>query len=142
MDEILNKFFYKDGSLRDIYILDTTSMDWDKLLTNFKFTIYKNGEIMDDEYIPSEQELLNGNLINVNLIYKGISFNGYYNNSDFIEFDLHPTAIDSIESLNKLLDFMKELTQETNKEIILTPESTIEEVYISVKPNETIKYNL
>lgn len=41
-----------------------------------------------------------------------------------------------------LLDFMKELTQETNKEIILTPESTIEEVYISVKPNETIKYNL
>ncbi|MBP3966541.1 protein export chaperone secb [Paenibacillus lignilyticus] len=145
-DEILNNYFYQDGSLRDIYILQTHYTDWDFLMDYFKSNpdfeifIFRDGEEVHDRLSIKEiLNLKNDFSMSINIVYKGISISGYFYETDNIEFDISPREIVSLKEVDKVIEFMKEIAKFTNKEVILTPEMDMKEVYIRIlSTGETI----
>ncbi|SDX05529.1 hypothetical protein [Paenibacillus sp. CF384] len=144
-DDILNKYFYQDGSLRDIYILQTHYSDWDLILDYFKSHLYvevfifRDGEEILERHSIKELLILKKEFsISINIVYKGISISGYFYEDDNIEFDITPKEIISLEEVNTVIQFMKEIAKFTNKEVILTPEMEMNEVYIRALPTGEI----
>ncbi|SEP14763.1 hypothetical protein [Paenibacillus sp. OV219] len=114
-DEILKNYFYKDGSLRDIYILQTHYFDWHLLLDYFKshpyfeiFILRDGEEVLERLSIKEILNLKNDFSMSINIVYKGISIFGYFYESDNIEFDITPKEIISLEEVNTVIQFMKE----------------------------------
>lgn len=145
-DEVISKYFYQDGSFRDIYILQSHLFDWDLLFgffnsnPKFEFIIIKDGEEVQEKLsIECIKNLKKDYSMSIQIEYNGISILGYFLETDYIEFDITPKEIVSLEEVHKVIEFMKEVSKFTKKVVILTPEMDMNEEYIRVLPTgETI----
>jgi len=151
--EILRKkIYYIDGSLRDIYVKDTSMEDWEKWIdlvnTGYKVKFYNglSGEIesqidksMVFDYWNGKTDLLS----NVTIHLKDILVKCYFFGGDEIENDITPSEINSIEDHNRLVDYLKDVSACLGKEVMLTPEnySECDKKLIIVNENE-IKLDL
>ncbi|WP_406825075.1 hypothetical protein [Pedobacter sp. KACC 23697] len=151
--EILRKkIYYIDGSLRDIYVKDTSMEDWEKWIdlinTGYKVKFYNglSGEIesqidksMVFDYWNGKTDLLS----NVTIHLKDILVKCYFFGGDEIENDITPSEINSIEDHNRLVDYLKDVSACLDKEVMLTPEnySECDKKLIIVNENE-IELNL
>lgn len=109
------RIFYCDGSLRDIYVRNTTFEDWRKLLLwvragKYKIT-YKIGET--EASLPSDFDEVEkrmsefGQLLSIYV--EGAILNCHFFWMEEIEFDLLPNEVDTEEKAEAILEFMKRL---------------------------------
>lgn len=147
--ELKDKIYYGDGSLRDIYIHNTTKKDW-QLWADFVNTTYKTSfHIYETEVRENKVDLSkifdywNGvhEYCSTATVYvDNIQVNAHFFTEEEIENDIAPSQINSIADHNKLLDYMKNLSKILNKPVTLTPENQANFVLIFVDIDD-IKIN-
>ena len=122
-----NEFAW-DGSLRDIYVLNTTIDDWRqlfaKLLVYYKFSFQVDENPLSfpnkvDEVfaIRTRKNVL------LNLAVGSTSAACHFFTPDEVEFDIDPRQVTSQSDLNSLLDFLRLIGITTNKPVLLSPEN-------------------
>ncbi|WP_152532133.1 hypothetical protein [Leptolyngbya sp. Heron Island J] len=123
------KAFEFDGSWRDIYILNTSSMDWDKLLDALSHSKYEIKFWVDNaksQPILTMQEALEIRkkacpLMHVEMM--GIAIACHFFTDENIEFDIDPRQVVNQQDLDAILDFMTFLGNLLQKTVVLTPEN-------------------
>ncbi|MGN9167037.1 protein export chaperone secb [Paenibacillus jamilae] len=138
-DEVANEVFFEDGSLRDIYILDTDIQIWAIIFEylesneiNYRVTI--DGLITRTRDITELLRIKKEASIGITIECSEIDICGYFYEGSVIEFDISPIQIDSEKKIDILMNFLKSLSRKLNKTIIITPEMTMEEVLVRVEP--------
>lgn len=129
LSERLNKAFYVDGSLRDIYVLGATQEDWQKLLMFLHTGLYTVTFIVAGEPQPLPtriEEVFSlihsyGGMLRIDEDH--LALYCYCYTYDEIEFDLDPRTITSEEQISRLLDFIRAIGTLLNKPAILSPEN-------------------
>ena len=130
--------FKWDGSLRDIYVLETSISDWQKLFVFLRWSVYKFSYQVDElEELPSSLEIFSGKRE-----YKGllcvevgdVGLNCHFFSPDEIEFDFSPDEIKSEAHAKSVFDFMSQLGRALNKEVVLTPENISEHPIFKFSP--------
>ncbi|KAF6615106.1 hypothetical protein J2W97_000326 [Paenibacillus jamilae] len=142
-DEVANEVFFEDGSLRDIYILDTDIQIWAIIFEylesneiNYRVTI--DGLITRIRDIAELLRIKKEASIGITIEYSEIDICGYFYEGSVIEFDISPIQIDSEKKIDILMNFLKSLSRKLNKTIIITPEMTMEEVLVRVEPKRKL----
>lgn len=132
------KDFEPDGSLRDIYVLDTTVDDWRKVIDYIRqfcqparYTLSEKRREMPDVLqvfaLRDKSPLL---MFQVGKVELACHFFG----EEQIEFDFWPDDIETEKDLQPLLDFIRTVGRMTGKEVILTPESSQESPFMRYQP--------
>lgn len=140
--------YYLDGSLRDIYVLNTTRSDWqlwaDFVNTNYTVSI----QSYDDEEVKNKIGLVEVIAYWDAETYESVTSTVYVGNvlvnthffvEEEIENDVLPTEVESIEDHNRLMEYLKGVSKTLNKEVMLTAENLKEVVLIAVN-GDTITY--
>lgn len=137
-----NNIYYRDGSLRDLYILHTDRTDWRKWIAyvneHYKLEWF-NGEKGINEnkidfkvieaYWNNEHDLCSIAKVYVDTI----QVNAYFSEDAEIENDIDPKEFNSIEDHHKLVKLMSDLSKLINKMVILTPENEQATILIKVE---------
>lgn len=122
------KAFEFDGSWRDIYILNTDSTDWNKLLEALSLSKYEIRFWIDHEKskpIVTIQEAFKikkraSLLMHIEVV--GVAIACHFFTDKFIEFDIDPRQVVDQTALDGVLDFMAFLGNILQKAVVLTPE--------------------
>jgi hypothetical protein len=141
------KIYYLDGSLRDIYVKDTTRNDWEKWidLVNNNYSVeFYNGQTekrenrIDKNIVFDYWERKTDILGNATIKLDTIIIKCYFFIEQQIENDIAPAEINSIDDHNKLLSYLKDVSKVLDKKVFLTPESYSgdEPQLITVERNE------
>lgn len=146
-DSIKRKIYFKDGSLRDIYVLDTNIVDWERWVNfinqNYSIEFYdrrfKDPSPLIDfnkvkEYWNKENEEGVYAVINVS----GIKLMCYFNWKNDIENDFSPNSIKNIQDHNNLINFLIGISNILNKSVRITNEMKEEEVLVHIFHDEII----
>ncbi|WDM20734.1 protein export chaperone secb [Paenibacillus polymyxa] len=138
-DEVMSEVFFNDGTLRDIYVLDTETQEWALIFDylesneiNYRVTI--DGLITRIRDIAELLKIKKEASIGITIEYSEIDICGHFYEGSVIEFDISPIQIDSEKKVDILMNFLKNLSRKLNKTIIITPEMTMEEVLAQVEP--------
>ena len=138
--DILKEVFYQDGSLRDVYVRETTGDDWQKLITFLESGEYQVTYKLDGTEGPlpsdfSDIEKHIGELGQLLSIYiEGVRMNSHFFGTQEIELDLLPDEVDTEEKAESVFRFMAEMGRLLGKEVILTPENGREYVMVRFDP--------
>lgn len=129
---IKENIYYEDGSLRDIYILDASIDDWRNWISfvNQQYRVeFYNGQTQQTEseiskkvvfdYFEGKTDLISGATIWLD----EISVQCHFFTDQEIENDINPKEIVSIETHNKVVKYLKEISVAVKKRAILTPEN-------------------
>lgn len=144
-DKELENFLKVDGSLRDIYVDNTTINDWDILIDTLKTSGYVLTYFMGENIceLPDSLEKL---FIDTEQFYllrvqeENVIFNTYFDIIDRIEFDLDPRDFVAFEQNIIAYKFMRLIADTLNKKVKLTPENTSETSLFEIKPNDSRIY--
>lgn len=138
-DNIKDEIYFEDGSLRDIYVLNTTRDDWYRWIgyvnSNYPITFYNHnlGEGIEFDQIDSQAitDWWDGKSdcsctahVRIREAYLSVHFFS----EDEIESDISPKEFNSLEQHLALLKYLQEVSQLLNKEVILTDENSSENV--------------
>ena len=139
------KVYFLDGSLRDIYVHNTTKEDWQKW-ADFVNTRYKTSFYIYETKVKEDKVDLSKVFEYWNGIHKcgstatvcidNIQVNAHFFTEDEIENDIAPSEINSIEDHFKLMDYMSKLSKLLDNTVELTPENEAGYVLISVDKDE------
>ncbi len=146
--ELKKEIYYCDGSLRDIYVLQTNLEDnekWTDLINQLYSVKWFNGLTQTEEqkidievvrgYLKGEHDLCSS----AHVYIDKIQINNHFFIDNEIENDISPKEINSIEDHEKILKYMKEISVLLDKPVILTPENEQETILIRVT-NDQIDY--
>ncbi|MCA0869961.1 hypothetical protein LCL97_03950 [Seohaeicola saemankumensis] len=130
----LSEEFEVDGSLRDIYVLNTSVSDWNRLLQLTPdlggFAYFCDGE---EAPLPTDANLLFGDFNHSHLLRFSLgrpTINTHFFVEDEIEFDLDPSEITSQSDLDLVLDFFARIGRGIGRDIRITPENASDVVYL------------
>lgn len=144
-----NKICYWDGSWRDIYVLHTNHTDWGKWVDyvnkNYHIDWYNGKADRDENQIDIDviKEFWSGNhdfCSTAKVFIDKIQINAHFFDDTEIENDIDPREFNSIEDHNKLIQYMSDISNLLDKEIILTPENEHETILFKVNKEE-IEYS-
>lgn len=149
----LRKSVYRiDGSLRDIYVLNTTRADWSKwsdyVSVNYQVSWYAedyndgvsvnrvDSSFIDhrwdsEQYVTTASIFLNKTQINCHFFIESQ-----------IENDIDPKEVESLDDHNMVVDYMKSISKLLGKEVILTEENNEEAIWIKVAGDEVCFFKL
>jgi hypothetical protein len=139
--ELKNNIYYIDGSLRDIYILNTNKQDWEKWVNyvneNYRVDSYNGKEDKKENTINFSviKEKWNGTsdfLSTATVYIDSIQINAHFFTDTEIENDIDPREFNSLEDHNRLIKYMTDLSTLLDKDVILTPENDQETILIKV----------
>lgn len=133
--------FYRDGSLRDIYVFNTLLDDWinvARFIVDQGYRISFSGAWTESAFPPdigtlfptgpeSELTLLS---IDVSRVY----INCHFFSPQEIEFDLNPAEMSDSAKLAAIFDFMSGLANAVGKDVVMTPENMREIVIFRFRP--------
>lgn len=136
--------FYRDGSLRDIYVFETDLEDWRKMATfvgrNYQFTFC--GEWREATFPPEIAVLFPRNdesaLTMLAIDVTGVRVNCHFFDAREIELDLDPADVRDPSALNGIFTFMKGLARSVEKDVLLTPENMREIAIFRCRPREDL----
>lgn len=137
---ILKDIFYQDGSLRDIYVLESTSDDWQKLIAFLRSGKYKVTYELDgiEKPLPSDfseiQKYMGEVYQLLSIHIEGLRLNCHFFLTENIEFDLLPNEVETEEKAEAIFQFMAMVGRLLGKEVILTPENGQEYVIVGYDP--------
>jgi hypothetical protein len=130
-----DKIYFSDGSLRDIYVLNTSKLDWQKWIDfvnenyeiNFTYSD-RNGNLKQSDriltkYVFDFWDGISEFLVNAKVIVGDIIVKCYFFTEEEIENDITPNEIKSVDQHNQIVDYMKSISRILDKEIILTTEN-------------------
>ena len=135
--------FYRDGSLRDLYVLHTTMDDWQRTLDALRASDLRCQYLRAKRPEPVPRSAVDAfpeagyadRLLRVDL--GGLFANTHFFTDAEIEFDLDPREIHGQDHLDSVLAFMRLLASATEKEAILTPENQPGIVIFRARPGVT-----
>ncbi|RAJ92704.1 hypothetical protein LX87_05035 [Larkinella arboricola] len=144
--QLKENVYYQDGSLRDIYVHHVTRKDW-QLWADYVNTHYKTSVLIYETQAKTDTidigiafaywNRSHDNCSTASVYLDEIQVNIHFFRENEIENDLTPTEVKSVEDHNKVLAYMKEMSNVLNKEVVLTPENEPETVLISVNRDKT-----
>jgi hypothetical protein len=122
------------GSLRDIYVHNTSIQDWQRVLSQIKNRGYdcraeQKGETVTLDNFDPTSHLLNSDSEHWPHLYiklGNIQINCHFFWDKEIEFDIEPKEIRGIEDAVLLFEFMKVVSMAATKDCILTYENSPE----------------
>ncbi len=120
-----------DGSLRDIYVLNTNLQDWQTAL-DFLRKAYHPTYKIDSEDVPPFTDVTtvfrnrNEQSYLMAIKIEEVNIHCHFFLARLIEFDIHPHEVDSESKEDAILNFMRGLADTLGKEVILTFEGTEE----------------
>jgi hypothetical protein len=139
--EIKEKIYYCDGSLRDIYILQTNMEDnkkWTDFVNEHYTVKWFNGLTQTDEkeidfevikgYLNREHDLCSS----ASIFLDKIQINNHFFIDSEIENDISPKEINSLQDHERIISYMIGISKILNKPIILTPENEQGTILIKV----------
>jgi len=121
--------FKPDGFLRDIYIFDTSLMDWERvweilLADPHRLSFSVDGEITAPPADAAEVfRLGQAHSVCASLALGKQRLNCHFFTEEEVEFDLDPRDVRGPSEAERLEQFLAELGRTTAKEVRLTPES-------------------
>jgi hypothetical protein len=125
----LEQDFEPDGSVREIYVLGTTSADWQGLLDRLHDWKPRPSYAVDHELSSLPRNVADafsaareGSVL-LRLNVEGLELCCHFFKQDQIEFDLDPAEISGPKEIEAISGFMRFLGQLTGKPVILTPEN-------------------
>lgn len=135
----LQSEFEWDGSLRDIYILNTTLADWRSAISalsesGLPLSFKTQGAVSplptDVSDVSDVSDVFDSGdgLLSINL--DGMLLNCHFFSADEIEFDLDPREVTPADRARALVGFMELLGNATGKPVILTHENAREAVIL------------
>ncbi len=116
-------------SLRDIYVKGITISDWKRIIDllnrEYKLTFGSNERRISIEYVKRMFADKNGELPHQSAIIdiKGVIVNCHFFTKEEIEFDLFAKDIISDLEFSVVIDFMRAISGELGKEVILCDEN-------------------
>lgn len=133
-EKIKTDIYYSDGSLRDIYVLDSTIEDWKKWIdfinenyqVKFKyFDNQGNKEIESKINFDEVSKYWNNyeNSISAEFLVGEVLLQCYFFSIYEIENDFFPEEVKTIEQHHLIIEYLKSISKILNKEVILTPEN-------------------
>ncbi len=135
--------FHQDGSLRDIYVLETNETDWNEFLSFIRRRRYGSSYTRDGvgaEVPTVVAEVMadrpTAHLLAVD-IGGGITINCHFFDVAEIELDLDPKEVASQSELDRVLNFMSDLGTHLSKDVILTEESNSQLVILRYQSSES-----
>jgi hypothetical protein len=132
--------FEWDGSWRDVYVLNTTIDDWQRVLDALMAFIPAPVLTFDGEAIafPLSAAAIFQRRENcsplLSLAVGNVRLNCNFFQDDEIEFDLDPREVNSADDLESIKTFMRVLASRTGKTAILTHENTKSALILAVPP--------
>ena len=141
--ENINWIFESDGSLRDIYIQNTSIEDWAKLIdllnSDYKVTYFLENKINKKEvfkYFEDETGHAESSTISINV--ENIKISCHYFFVEQIEFDIAPSQIKTKSDFEKILSFMTKISLTLGKQVTLTGENQANYPFIKINVIENI----
>ena len=133
-EKIKTDIYYSDGSLRDIYVLDSTIEDWKKWIdfinenyqVKFKYFDNQGNKKIESKinfYEVSKYWNNYENSISAEFLVGEVLLKCYFFSVDEIENDFFPEEVKTIEQHNLIIEYLKSISKILNKEVILTPEN-------------------
>lgn len=133
-EKIKTDIYYSDGSLRDIYVLDSTIEDWKKWIDFINENYQVKFEYFDNQGNKKIESKINfyevskywnnyENLISAEFLVGEVLLKCYFFSIDEIENDFFPEEVKTIEQHNLIIEYLKSISKILNKEVILTPEN-------------------
>jgi len=139
--ELKDKIYYSDGSLRDIYILQTNMEDnkkWVDFVNEHYIVKWFNGLTQSDE-TKIDFEVVKGYLkrdhdlgLSASVFLDKIQINNHFFIETEIENDISPKEINSLQDHERVIGYMISLSKALDKQIILTPENEQGTILIKV----------
>lgn len=154
-ENIKQNVYYSDGSLRDIYVLDSTKADWEKWINyinenyEVKFIYYNeegkevsNNKIHFQKVVEYWENTLDSTL-NAEFLINRVVFKCYFFSDTEIENDIWPNDVSDLEQHNSIVEYMMTISKLLGKEIFMTPENYNEssEYKLVVVNNEDVLIN-
>ncbi len=143
--DLKKNIYYLDGSLRDIYVLNTDLQDnekWCEFVSENYMVQWFNG-IKQINETKIDFEVVKGYLdgthdfcSSVSIYFDKIQINNHFFINNEIENDISPKEIDNIETHEKVIKYLKAISLLLDKPIILTPEDEQETILIRVTKNK------
>ena len=135
----LQSEFEWDGSLRDIYILNTTLADWRSAIralseSGLPLSFKTQGAMSSLPADVADVFDSSDGLLSVDL--DGMLLNSHFFGTDEIEFDLDPREVTTGDRATALAGFLAILGTATGKPVILTRENAREAIILQWNPPE------
>ena len=128
LSELYQIVFEDDGSLRDIFVLNTSGQDWQIMLDflrqssySFEFTIDGTARELPDS-AKTIFDLRQEHSTQLCIDKQELIINSFFFTEEEIDFDIHPRDINTDDKVEHLLEFMRTISRLLHKEIILTPQ--------------------
>ncbi len=141
--ENINWIFKPDGSLRDIYIQNTSIEDWGKLIdllnSEYSLKYFSESKIDKDEvlkYLKDETGEVECGTVSIEI--ENIKINCHFFLIEQIEFDIEPSEIKTKSDFEKVLSFMKLISSTLKKQITLTGENEANFPLVKINSEENI----
>jgi len=139
----INWIFKPDGSLRDIYIQETSLSDWDKVIdilnSEYDLNYFSENKIDKKEvfeYLQDETGEIECKTVSINI--KNVKINCHFFLIEQIEFDIEPSEVKSKLEFDNILSFMTTLSSKLKKQITLTGENEVNFPLIKINVDENI----
>lgn len=136
-------YFDVDGSLRDLYVLNTTRREWQAFIDYLQTLPVPVTHKIDGELHPLPADageiltLLPETLLLLSIDLHGMIINGYFYEQE-IELDLDPREVTSETQFAILLDFMRDIARAVGQPIRLTDENNSHFPLIEVFPDSSV----
>jgi hypothetical protein len=130
-----------DGSLRDIYVLDTTSADWERVY-NYLVSRYPCVFSLDNRETPAPGtvrgvfELARSARPVLTCSAGPLRLNCHFFTESQIELDFHPQDISGQSELEALFVVVEQLGDLTEKTVLVTPENSVDLAFLRWDPKE------
>ena len=132
--------WHADGSLRDLYIRETSLADWRRLME--VVAGYKCEYLFDGRPspLPKVEEIFkNRDRTHLLRIHVGsVTVNSHFFVPEEIELDIDPREIRGPQEHAEVLMFLENVAHKLNKPIILAPENTPDRPYVSYQPSQKV----
>ncbi|GAB3714000.1 hypothetical protein GCM10027592_53470 [Spirosoma flavus] len=146
---IKDKVYQCDGSLRDLYVLNTTQEDWQKWfrLINESYSVeFYDGQTERVETIIDSDlaiEYLDGkidSLVSATIKLGAVIVKCYFFADQEIENDIDPREVTSIDDHIRLVDYIIAVSKCLNKPVIQTEENS-QDMILIIADNDNVSVN-
>ncbi|MCU7615605.1 hypothetical protein NZ698_00225 [Chryseobacterium sp. PBS4-4] len=134
------EIYFSDGSLRDIYVLNTSREDWQKWIDfvngnyeiEFHYCDHKGNRLTSkkiiSKYVFNSWDRINDFTNDATISIEGVIVKCHFFGEEEIENDIDPNEVKTLEDHYLIINYLKSISKILNKEVILTLEN------YSVKP--------
>jgi hypothetical protein len=139
--ELKNRIYFEDGSLRDVYVLNTTGKDWENWVElvneNYVLQFYDAKVDLTTDRIPFkavEETWTKDNREWATATVKigPININCHFFDHSEIENDIDPREFKSMNDHDNFINYLKDVSILLDKEVIVTDENAKDSVLIRV----------